>query len=167
MAAVVSAEYFRVMFAYNRWAHERVWECLMPLSDEQFVRDLGYSFGSVRNQVVHVMNGDRRWLARLRGQTPPDFLPFEDYPTSAAARERWNSIEAEFFAYIQSLTDDDLSRELDLDFPNRGGVKHNAVWQILAQLVNHGTDHRAQILALLHQLSASTVEQDFIHYLWR
>ena len=163
----MNAAYFRTLYTYNRWAHERVWNCIMQLDDEQFTRELGYSFGSVRNQVVHVMNGDRRWLARIRGEAPPDFLAFEAYPTRAAARERWTIIEDEVFAYVEKLDDAALLQEMDFDFPQRGGVKRNAVWQVLTQIINHGTDHRAQILGMLHQLGAPTVEQDFIHYLWQ
>jgi uncharacterized damage-inducible protein DinB len=50
--------------------------------------------------------------------------------------------------------------------PSRGGAKQSARWEILAHVVNHGTDHRAQILSLLFQLGAPTVEQDLILYLW-
>jgi uncharacterized damage-inducible protein DinB len=39
-------------------------------------------------------------------------------------------------------------------------------WQVLMQLVNHGTDHRATILQALHALEAPTFEQDFILWLW-
>jgi uncharacterized damage-inducible protein DinB len=33
-------------------------------------------------------------------------------------------------------------------------------------MVNHGTDHRAQILRLLYDLGAPTFEQDMIIYWW-
>jgi uncharacterized damage-inducible protein DinB len=36
----------------------------------------------------------------------------------------------------------------------------------LAHVVNHGTDHRGQILATLHGLGAPTVEQDMMFFLW-
>ncbi|PJF26553.1 MAG: hypothetical protein CUN52_15675 [Phototrophicales bacterium] len=36
----------------------------------------------------------------------------------------------------------------------------------LVQVANHSTDHRAQTLAGLHQLGATTVEQDYLFYLW-
>ena len=38
--------------------------------------------------------------------------------------------------------------------------------EVLLHMVNHGTDHRAQILARLHELGAETVEQDLMLYLW-
>ena len=38
--------------------------------------------------------------------------------------------------------------------------------EVLIHVVNHGTDHRAQILARLHELGAPTLEQDLMLYLW-
>ncbi len=34
------------------------------------------------------------------------------------------------------------------------------------QVINHGTDHWAQTLALIHQVGGQTLEQDFIFYAW-
>ena len=39
-------------------------------------------------------------------------------------------------------------------------------WQVLVHLVNHGTDHRAQMLRILHDLGAPTFDQDFVLYRW-
>jgi uncharacterized damage-inducible protein DinB len=39
-------------------------------------------------------------------------------------------------------------------------------WQVLAHVVNHGTDHRAQILRLLDRYGAPTFDQDLILHLW-
>jgi uncharacterized damage-inducible protein DinB len=40
------------------------------------------------------------------------------------------------------------------------------VWQVLLHVVNHGTDHRAQLLRLLHDLGVKTTSQDFIFYVY-
>jgi uncharacterized damage-inducible protein DinB len=37
------------MFNYHYWAHRRVWDCVMKLTDEQFEADLHYSSA----QFVH------------------------------------------------------------------------------------------------------------------
>ncbi|MYE25841.1 MAG: hypothetical protein F4X87_01220 [Chloroflexi bacterium] len=39
-------------------------------------------------------------------------------------------------------------------------------WEILLHIANHGTDHRAQILARLDELGAETIEQDLILHWW-
>lgn len=40
------------------------------------------------------------------------------------------------------------------------------VWQVLLHVVNHGTDHRAQILRLLNDLGVKTGPQDYIFYVY-
>ena len=38
------------------------------------------------------------------------------------------------------------------------------VWQVLLHVVNHGTDHRAQLLRSLNDLGVETTWQDYIFY---
>lgn len=162
----VNTDYIRTIFEYNAWAHRQVWDCIMQLSEDQFVQDLDYSIGSIRNQVVHVMSVDRRWFARVAGTEASPRLNAEDFPTRAAVRAQWDEIEAQNRAIVLSLNDEALDRIITYDLPHRGGLKNDTVWQIIAHVVNHGTDHRAQILAMLHHLGAPTIEQDMMGYLW-
>jgi uncharacterized damage-inducible protein DinB len=156
----------RTLFDYNLWAHERVWSGILTLDDEQFARASDYSIGSVRHQIIHVLSVDRRWMARVAGQSTPPHLQPDDYPTVESARDAWLKYTPEHRALVAGLTDDDLTREPRYEMPSRGGAKHTICWQVLAHVVNHGTDHRAQILNLLHQMGAPTMEQDLILYLW-
>ena len=41
-------ETLRELFAYNRWATAKILDCVAPLSEEEFSRPIGGSFGSVR-----------------------------------------------------------------------------------------------------------------------
>ena len=52
----------RTIFDYNFWAFDRVWECVSQISNEQFVEEIDYSTGSIRNILVHVMVGNRLQL---------------------------------------------------------------------------------------------------------
>jgi uncharacterized damage-inducible protein DinB len=45
-------------------------------------------------------------------------------------------------------------------------AKDLIVWQVLLHVVNHGTDHRAQILRLLNDLGVKTTAQDYIFYVY-
>jgi len=40
------------------------------------------------------------------------------------------------------------------------------VWQVLLHVTNHATDHRAQLLRVLHDLSVETKSQDYIFYVY-
>jgi uncharacterized damage-inducible protein DinB len=162
----MNTDYIRTIFNYNVWAHNLVWDCIAQLSDEQFVQDLDYSIGSIRNQVVHVMSVDRRWFARVAGVELPARLAPEDFLTRPSVRAQWDEIEQQNRAIVLSLDDMALDRVITYELGNRGGLKSDAVWQIIAHVVNHGTDHRGQILAMLHRMGAPTTEQDMIIYLW-
>jgi uncharacterized damage-inducible protein DinB len=53
----------QLLYEYDRWANNRVLQKASELSDEQFTRDLGGSFRSVRDTLVHIIGGEWRWLA--------------------------------------------------------------------------------------------------------
>jgi uncharacterized damage-inducible protein DinB len=40
------------------------------------------------------------------------------------------------------------------------------LWQVLLHVINHGTDHRAQLLRFLNDLGVKTTSQDFMFYVY-
>jgi uncharacterized damage-inducible protein DinB len=153
----MNADGFRQLYDYHFTVNRRIWDkCIVSLSDEQFDRDLPYSIGSIHNQTVHMMSIDERWFSGLRGEELPDFLKSADYPDRAAVRLYWDSVEGKMRDYLARLSDEGLSAPVD----------DLQAWQILIHVANHGTDHRAQVLAMLNSLGVKTFPQDFIFHLW-
>lgn len=162
----MTPEAMKLLYRYNYWAFERLWECVMALSDEQFVQPIDYSTGSIRNHLVHVMSATRRWLDRLQGGALAPHLAFEDFPTRAAAKSRWDELKKETLAYVDALDANQLEAGVTWELPARGLHHTNRCWEVLLHVANHATDHRSQMLAMLHtQLHAPTIEQDLIFYL--
>jgi uncharacterized damage-inducible protein DinB len=156
----------RTVFEYDYWAFEKVWDCANQLTDEQFVQELGYSRGSIRNQVIHMMSATQRWIIRLRGGTPGPHLAYEDFSTRAATKVKWDELRAETLDYVNSLGEADLDGVIYWQLPDRGMDAENTRWEILLHAANHATDHRAQILAMLNQqFGIQTPEQDLLFYL--
>jgi uncharacterized damage-inducible protein DinB len=163
----MNAAYSRRMIDYTYWAHRRVWEKVMRLSDEQFTRPCDYSVGSVHQQVVHTMSAERLWLARVQGNSPAAYLEStEAYPTRDAVRAEWDRIEVGWRAFAEALTDSQLEQTITYTSINGNTRRTQVLWEGLAQIINHATDHRAQILFLLHQLGGTTDAQDFVFYSW-
>ena len=155
-----SLDIIRGLIAYNYALHDRLWESIRHLSDEQFVSDIPYSHGSIRNQVVHLAGVDGRWLRGLRGE--PDAQAFEPAPAAylsiIEAEQLWQSVAADVQGYVATLAQAELTAiPAGMNEPR---------WQILTHVVNHGTDHRAQLLRMLHDLGAPTFDQDLIFYWW-
>ena len=43
-----------LLYEYDRWANNRVLQAISVLTAEQFTRDLGGSFRSVRDTLLHI-----------------------------------------------------------------------------------------------------------------
>ena len=156
----------RQIFDYNFWAFERVWECVSQISDEQFAEEIDYSTGSIRNIVVHIMAGNRNWMSVLRGTEIPRRIAFEDFDTPGKTKAKWDELHKEFLDHLNSLDQEQLDEVVEWELLSQGLKSTNSRGEILLHLANHGTDHRAQILALLHHhFHVKTVEQDIIYYL--
>ncbi|MDE2635570.1 MAG: DinB family protein [Chloroflexota bacterium] len=152
---------------YHYGMFERVWECAQDLTADQFAAESDYSVGSVRNHFVHCLNVDGRWLARLKGEAPPPLFNSTDYPDQDGIREQWEQVRQRALAYVDSLTEEDLNESAHVELEGRNlEARRFRRWEILLHIANHGTDHRAQILARLDELGAETIEQDLILHWW-
>jgi uncharacterized damage-inducible protein DinB len=157
----MNANAFRHFFDYHFSENRSTWDkYIAPLSDEQFTQNESYSHGSVRNQVVHLMNVDEAWFGGLRGVEfveGPDPASFAD---RESLRKHWDGVEQHMRDYLAKLRDDMLFEKPFAD----GEDKDLILWQVLLQVANHGTDHRAQLLRLLNEMGVKTVSQDYIFY---
>lgn len=159
----MNADAFRHFYDYHFSENRILWDrYVLPLSQEQFTQPLDYSVGSVRNQIVHLMNVDNTWFRPLRGLDLPEWLKPEDFDDRAVIRAHWDTLEQEMKDYLANLRDETL---LEKPFPE-GEDENLIVWQVLLHVVNHGTDHRAQLLRQLNDLGVKTVSQDYIFYVY-
>ena len=157
----MNVEEFRQLYDYNYWANHRTLEACAALSDEQLTRDLGSSFRSVRDTLVHILLAEWLWLERWHGRSHSAFPPSSDFPTLESIRQRWGEVERDIRDYVASLTPEDLHRRID--YKTTAGVAQSSpIAQMLQHLANHGTYHRGQVVTLLRQLGAKAVSTDMI-----
>ena len=162
----MNTAYLCRLLDYNYWAHRRVWDCVMALSEEQFTQSTDYSIGSVQAQVVHTMGAEWLMLSRAKGTPIQRIPPKENYPNREVIRAHWDKLEAEWRDFLASLSDADLMREVEYTSFVGNTVRRTPILDLFMQAINHSTDHRAQTLALIHRLGGKTVEQDWIFYAW-
>jgi uncharacterized damage-inducible protein DinB len=159
----MNAEAFRHLYNYHFSENREIWEYATQLSYEQFVQAVSYSHGSVRNQVVHLLSVDEVWFTELRGIDPPESYQPANSDDREMIRVRWDNIEQNMRGYLAELRDDML---FDRPIKEPEEDKDLMVWQVLIHVINHGTDHRAQILRLLYDLGIKTTSQDYIFYVY-
>ena len=154
---------FRELYQFNSWANRRILEACFPLTDEQFLRDLGSSFPSIRDTLVHILWAELVWLDRLNGRLPrPDLInPLPSTPSEVLSA--WSPIEKGLETYVNSVSDADVDRKME--YLNWQGNRYGySVGNILKHIVNHGTYHRGQVATMLRQLGARPVATDFLRY---
>jgi uncharacterized damage-inducible protein DinB len=157
----MNADAFRHFYDYHFSENRKIWDShVIALSQEQFTQDVNYAHGSVRNQIVHLMSVDDTWFSALRDIEIPEPLDPAEFNDRIIIRTHWDAVEQNMRNYLATLQDDMLFKK---PFPD-GEDKDLILWQVLLHVVNHGTDHRAQILRLLHDLGMDTGPQDYVFY---
>lgn len=155
---------FRHLYEYHFTENRHIWDSyVMQLSDAQFTQAAAYSHGSVRDQIVHLMNVDEGWFSELQGSEPSQPLAPASLDDRKIIRAHWDSVEQSMRAYLAELRDD-LLFATPIKEPEED--KDLIVWQVLLHVVNHGTDHRAQLLRALNDLGVKTTSQDYIFYVY-
>ena len=162
----MNANAFRHFYNYHLSENRKIWDTyITPLSDEQFNRNAAYSHGSVRNQVLHLINVDDIWFSELGNITPlePVSSNANDVDDRNMIRAYWNRVEQRVRGYLADLQDEML---FDKPIKEPDEDQGLIVWQVLLHMVNHGTDHRAQLLRTLNDLGVKTTSQDYIFYVY-
>lgn len=158
----MNANAFRNFYDYHFTENRKIWDrYVTPLSHEQFTKEMNYSHGSVRDQILHLIDVDEAWFSDLQGGEFRDSLAPEDIDNRERIRVHWDNVEQLMRSYLAALEDDMLSEK-----PLEGEDENLILWQVLLHVVNHGTDHRAQLLRFLNDLGVETTSQDYIFYVY-
>ena len=167
----MTADDIRFLYEYDRWANHRVLHTASALTPEQFTRDLGGSFASVRDTLLHILAGEWIWLSywaahelnmtvqdELRARRNAIFQP-SLFPDSASVQSKWAEVEAMQTAFVDSLTDDLLKKRL----PFRSD--YVSLVHLMQHMANHSTYHRGQVSLMMRQLQAQPATTDFALFL--
>jgi uncharacterized damage-inducible protein DinB len=160
---MIGPEDLRTLYAYDAWANRRMLEACAALSSEQFTRDLGSSFRSVRDTMAHILGAQWIWFERFHGRSPASLPGGEAFADVASLRARWTQFESELLQYVNGLSAADLERRFE--YRDLKGNSHtNLLWQTLQHLANHGTYHRGQVTTMFRQLGAKPIGTDMIGF---
>lgn len=158
---MLTPEQIRLLFQYNQWADQRILDACAALTNDQFTRDLGSSFRSVRDTLAHLYGAEWIWNERIHGRSPSAHPLGNAFPDLAAARAKLEEMDRYYLDYVSKLTPQDLERVFHYKTAT-GQEFSNPLWQTLHQLSNHATYHRGQVTTLLRQLGAKAVSTDLI-----
>ena len=159
----MDVSYFSMLYEYDYWANERILRAAENASAAQFLAATE-SRWSLRRTLVHTLSAEWLWLSRWRGVSPTTGLNERDFPTVESIRARWRAVEQDLRAFLAALNDEELKRVVQYT-NTRGQSPAFPLWQLMAHVVNHGTQHRAEAAALLTDWGYSPGDMDLTLFL--
>ena len=154
----------QTLYEYNRWANARVVKAVSRLSVEQFTRDLGSSFPSIRDTLVHILFAEWLWLERWKGTSPTVMFDPAEFPSVDVVKEKWREVESDCISFVRGLTAarlDTVVRYTNMD----DETLEFRLGDMMKHVVNHSSYHRGQIVTMLRQLGAEPSATDLLEFL--
>jgi len=146
----------RLLYEYSYDRNMKLLDKAENLTGEQFSGDPPFGEDSVKQLFFHIARAENGWRSAWKtGERQPPIEP-ADYPDLPALRALFDQTSSETLGYIDSLSDADL----DGDF---NGVP---LWQTMAHVFNHGTQHRAEIAMLLTHFGHSPGDVDLAFFVF-
>jgi uncharacterized damage-inducible protein DinB len=155
------------IYGYNAWATRRILDCCDQLSADQLKQEDDTPWGSIRNQLVHQFIVHRRWLSWADGSLSGEeayALQADpaDFPDADSIRMMWDSLEQQTQRYLDRLTEDELNRELRVEYP--GAEFAISVGEMMLHIAHHSMQHRTETSMALTRLGVSPGDIDYLFY---
>ncbi len=164
----MTAAEVRDLFAYNEWANARVLSAAEKLPAEELLRDVQISHKSILGTLLHVAGADWIWLERWLGNSPVGQNVWEGWTPDDArsleqVREKWLPVIRKRNAYLENISDADVSGELT--YRRFTGEAYSLpLVQQMQHVVNHATLHRGQVVGMIRQLGVAPPPTDLLFY---
>ncbi|WP_025599167.1 DinB family protein [Burkholderia sp. WSM2230] len=143
--------HFTAMARNNAWSNLRLYRACLGLTDEGFAARRVSFFPSLQLTLNHILLVDRYYFDALvgGGQGLAIFDDEVPYPRAAQLWEAQAHSDHELLTFCESLTCNDLQREVRIDRGPAVGVQHESVGKVLPHLFVHQIHHRGQAHAML------------------
>jgi len=153
-----------LLYKYNQWTNKKILDAVAKVTPEQFLAPASFPHGGLRSTLVHALFAEWIWRNRWEGTSPTVRLKPDDFPTFEALRARWAEEEKLLMAFVENVTEERLNSKFS--YKATDGTPHERIlWQAMAHLVNHGTQHKTEAAALLTDFGQSPGDIDMILYL--
>jgi uncharacterized damage-inducible protein DinB len=148
------------LFSHNLWANVGILEQCANLTNEQLDATISGAFGSIRATLQHIVTSEQGYFYRIRtGQ--PLHRP-EDTPPLTIA-EMLESVRTTGSGLIEWAPKVQADDTVQVDWDD-GTLREVPKTIYLTQVINHATEHRAQIMAILTQLGIQPPDLDSWSY---
>ncbi len=156
-------------YGYNTWANNRLIEKLGELDPVAYKETYCSGNGTIRDTLHHLLNTQWGWTSWYDGsmtvqQGASAKLPDSDVATPEAAKARFQTIDEQTWAYLDSLTEEAVFADKPVVMPNRPTMSM-PLWKMLMHTANHATHTRGQIISAIRGTGLAPGSFDMFLYI--
>ena len=144
-------------FRHNAWANREQLGFCGALEGEQLGETTVGAYGSIHGTLDHILDAEEWYLSLLEGVPPTWSEPDDPPPPITELLTRADEVAARFERLLSAPYDPDRLVEFDEDDGGRYGIRAGV---LITQVLNHGTEHRDQVNAILTSLGVKAPELD-------
>ena len=153
---------FASLFAFNRWANDKMLDACRKLSAEQYAAEPAPGWAPVRSTVYHIAVVTDGWLRALAADPDQNFPTEAEVPTVEDAARILDRAYQTLDRLLPTLTPELLATPRT--FSRRGRTSVLLPWVVLRHVVNHTTYHRGQVASKLKRFGVVQAETDLVFW---
>ncbi|HTK18137.1 MAG TPA: DinB family protein [Mucilaginibacter sp.] len=147
--------YFINLLRYDRYANLRILDALNKTEDHAKAEQL----------MAHLLIVQQVWLGRCLNKPSNISTTWPDWKVDSF-EQKINENHQEWLTYLESLNENDFQQFINYK-SFKGDNFESKLIDILTQLINHGTHHRAQAGQHLKLAGAELPATDYILFTWQ
>lgn len=136
------------LFQHNTWANLKLLDFCEPLSEEQLDATAIGCYGSIRETLLHIIEGEVDYVNLANGHVPPLALSIGQLLGFGALKQaaRWAGDEL-----LQVAVSARADTIVHVDRPDEP-IYEYPLSSFMVQVLNHSAEHRTQIATVITQL---------------
>jgi uncharacterized damage-inducible protein DinB len=152
------------LLEYSQFLRHKYLQTLSKLPWEEFVKDRGASFPSLRDIYLHIVFVVDAYVNYIL-QGNPDYpkINFNEYDSIAKITGYLEQVESKADAYLSRVTPEELARNVERKQKD-GSILRIPVEDLLLDFFQEETHHRGELLALLWQMDVAPPHMGFVQY---
>lgn len=158
------------MYDYHVWANQQVIQHLKQLPESVYNETVKSVFSSISDVLIHLYATDITWLETMKESSFHDTVREVERRQSEASGASideleafYNALSKEFYSFFSEQHDPD--RIIITEHPEYGRSEF-ILADLIHHVVNHGTYHRGNVSAMLHQQGERSVPTDYVYFIF-
>jgi uncharacterized damage-inducible protein DinB len=149
------SEQMRSLVEYDGWADERIWTRVAALDQEQVASMPVVGVRSISDTLAHMLGARVWWLSRWKGGE----FAMPDVTTLGRLQTAYGAVHAELVTFVAGVAAEGWSVGYEAFGPKL------PLSAIVAQVMLHGVQHRAELAAMLSGAGQSPGDLDYILFM--